>query len=172
MERARVTAKRSADLLKRRRLSYAKTVFQRDAAVGKADLGFTNGEAALKAGEKVFVAERDSYHHLQRGLDLTRATSEAACHELGIGGGEEGPLQAGAAALVQPRTARLSFGACLAGPPSRATHGSPCRAVTGRCPLFSPQLPAVAPAPPPTNSLPSPQWSTLAGGGRAVATGG
>ena len=78
MERARATAKASTDLLERRRLTYAEAVFDRDAAVGEADIGLANGAASLKTAESSFVTEHDFCLHLQRGLASTRAVREDA----------------------------------------------------------------------------------------------
>ncbi|CAM9998543.1 unnamed protein product, partial [Laminaria digitata] len=53
-----------------------KPSFETDAAVGEAELGLSNRQAALQAAEQAFASERDFCVHQARGLESSRATRE------------------------------------------------------------------------------------------------
>lgn len=82
MEHVCAAATASAALLHRRRRAHSQVVFDKKAAVGKAELELAHGELALQMTEQAFVTSRNAWIHSQRGLDDSRAAREEARREL------------------------------------------------------------------------------------------
>lgn len=123
MGRARVSLKAGAVLLERRRMAYAEVVFDRDAAMGAAELGYTNNEAALVVVESNFIQERENCTHLARGLDTPRAARGALrcrlVQEDKRGGGAEAPSPSRRRRQLRTSPRKVPAAWCLPGLPIR-----------------------------------------------------
>lgn len=105
MERTRAAATASAALLDRRRREHTQAVFDKDAAVGEAELGLAHGELDLQVAEHKFVTSRNEWMLQQRELEASRAAREEAKRELvrqdeSAPGGGSAAAEAAAAASV------------------------------------------------------------------------
>lgn len=144
MDWARVAANATAVLLERRWMTKAEAVFDCDPAVGEAELGSANCEAAFIAAEIGFVTERDHCAHLTRSLDTSRAAREALRSQL------TQEDEQGGNGMLPPKP--------LPPTPYDPAHRS-CRVVSAEISAPTgapPPLPDVAPPPRPAISFPRP----------------